>query len=153
MGFDHNNEKKCAFPHARHIYSLENYFTGGRCHLAWCVLTLTDENNRGEPHEILVKCLINFVYPWFARKKCKIRTIFQNILFTGQFMTCFTTARGKSKFVCKEFVSSFFPVNLREGQFFVTAEDRHLWKVSEALKEFTLPVIFSSLSQQRNRHY
>ena len=58
--------------------------------------------------------------------KGKFRTIFQNILFTGQFMTCFITTRGKSKIVCKEFVSSFFPVNLREGQFFVTAEDRHL---------------------------
>ena len=56
-------KKKCAFPHARHIYSLENYFTGGRCHLAWCVLNLADENNRGEPHEILVICFINFVYP------------------------------------------------------------------------------------------
>ena len=28
----------------------------------------------------------------------------------------------------------------------------HLWNVSRTLKEFTLPVIFSSLSQQRNRH-
>ena len=56
----------------RHIYSLENYFTQGRCHLAWCVLTLADENYRGEPHEILVKCFINFVYPWFARNKRQI---------------------------------------------------------------------------------
>ena len=87
-----------------------------------------------------------------TQKKGKFRTRFQNILFTGQFLTCFITARGKSKIVCKEFVSSFFLVNLTEGQFFVTAEDRHLWKVSETLKEFTLPVIFSSLSQQRNRH-
>ena len=71
LGSDHNNEKKPAFPHARHIYSLENYFTGGRCHLAWCVLTLADENYRGEPHEILVKCFKNFVYPWFARRKKK----------------------------------------------------------------------------------
>ena len=52
----------------------------------------------------------------------------------------------------KELVSQFFPVNLSAGQFFVTAEDRHLWNVSETLKEFTLPVIFSSFSQQRNRH-
>ena len=141
------NEKKCACPHARHIYSLENYFTGGRCHLAWCVLTLANENYRGETHEILVKCFINFVYPWFSRKK---RQIPNDI--SKYFIHCFITARGKSKIVCKEFVSSFFPVNLREGQFFVTAEDRHLWKVSETLKEFTLPVIFSSFSQQRNRH-
>ena len=28
----------------------------------------------------------------------------------------------------------------------------HLWNVSRTLKEFTLPVIFSSFSQQRNRH-
>ena len=67
LGFDHNDKKKCAFPHARHVYSLENYFTGGRCRLAWRVLTLADENYRGEPHEVLVKCFIKFVYPWFAR--------------------------------------------------------------------------------------
>ena len=59
-------------------------------------------------------------------KKGKFRTILQNILFTGQFMICFITARGKSKIVCKEFVSSFSPVNLREGQFFVTAEETSL---------------------------
>ena len=160
--------KKCAFPHARHIYSLENYFTGGRCRLAWRVLTLADENYRGEPHEVLVKCLKNFVYPWSARrkKKVKFRTVFQNILFIGQFMNCFIAARGKNKietrgvsvkwipiFFNKKFVSSFFPVNLSGGQFFVTAEDRHLWNVSETHKEFTLPVIFSSVSQQRNRHW
>ena len=58
-----------------------------------------------------------------------------------------------SNFFNKKFVSSFFPVNLRGGQFFVTAEDRHLWNVSETHKEFTLPVIFSSVSQQRNRHW
>ena len=63
--------KKCAFPHARHIYSLENYFTGGWCRLARRVLTLADENYRGEPREILVKCFKNFVYPWFARRKKK----------------------------------------------------------------------------------
>ena len=32
-------------------------FTRERCRLAWRVLTLADENYRGEPHEILVKCL------------------------------------------------------------------------------------------------
>ena len=59
-------------------------------------------------------------------KKGKFRTIFfQNILFTDQFMTYFMAAGGK-KIVCKEFVSSFFSVNFREGQFFMTAEDRHL---------------------------
>ena len=63
LGFDHNDKKKCAFPHARHVYSLENYFTGGRCRLPWRVLTLADENYRGELHEILVKCFKNFVYP------------------------------------------------------------------------------------------
>ena len=51
-----------------------------------------------------------------------------------------------SNFFNKEFV------NLSGGQFFVTAEDRHLWNVFETLKEFTLPVIFSFFSQQRNRH-
>ena len=56
---------------ACHIYSLENYFAGGRCRLAWRVLTQAEENHRGEPHEILVKCFKNFVFPWFARKKKK----------------------------------------------------------------------------------
>ena len=57
MGFDHNNEKKCAFPHARHIYSLENYFTRGRCRLAWRVLTLTDEIIEVNPMEFLSNVL------------------------------------------------------------------------------------------------
>ena len=63
LGFDHSDKKKCAFPHACQVYSLENYFTGGRCPLPWRVLTLADENFRGELHEILVKCFKNFVYP------------------------------------------------------------------------------------------
>ena len=131
--------KKCAFPHARHVYSLENFFTGGRCRLAWRVLTLADENYRGELHEILVKCFKNFVYPWFARrkKKGKFRTVFQNILFISQFMNCFIAARGKSKiettgvsvkripiFFNKELASSFFLVNLSGLHFFVTADQR-----------------------------
>ena len=62
-------KKKCAVPHARHIYSLENYFTRGRCRVAWRVLTLADENHRGQPYEILAKCFKNFVYPRFARRK------------------------------------------------------------------------------------
>ena len=41
---------------------------------AWRVLTLADENYRGEPYEILIKCL-----------------------FISQFMNCFIGARGKSK--------------------------------------------------------
>ena len=40
-----------------------------------------------------------------------------------------------------EKVSSFSPVNLSGGQFSVTAEDRHLWNVSETLKEFTLTLL------------
>ena len=62
-------KKKCAFPPARHIYSLENYFTGERCRLTWRVLTQADENYRGELHEILVKYFKNFVYHWFAQRK------------------------------------------------------------------------------------
>ena len=73
---------------------MENYFTGGRCRLAWRVLTLANENYRGEPHETLVKCFENFVYPRFVGR---FQTAFQNILFIGQFMNCFITARGKSK--------------------------------------------------------
>ena len=144
--------KKCAFPHARHIYSLENYFTGGRCQLAWRVLTQAEENYRGEPHEILVKCFKNFVYPLVCtqKKKDRFRTVFQNILFISQFMNCFITARGKSKLkqpayrsmnsnlINKEFVNSFFPVNLRRSQCFVTAEDRHLYNVMKLLKSLHL---------------
>ena len=43
--------------------------TGGRCRLAWRVLTQAEENHRREPHKILVKCFKNFVYPWLARRK------------------------------------------------------------------------------------
>ena len=32
---------------------------------------LCPTNNRGEPHEILVKCFKNFVYPSFVRRKKK----------------------------------------------------------------------------------
>ena len=32
-----------------------------------------------------------------AEKKGKFRTVFQNILFIGQFINCFITARGKRK--------------------------------------------------------
>ena len=32
-----------------------------------------------------------------AEIKGKFRAVFQNILFTGQFMNCFIAARGKSK--------------------------------------------------------
>ena len=91
--------------------------------------------------------------------------MFQNILIISQFKNCSVlqpeekqnwnnrrSGQTNSNFFNKELVSSFFPVNLSGGQFFVTAEDRHLWNVSETLKEFTLPVIFSSFSQQRNRH-
>ena len=44
---------------------------------------MADKNYRGEPHEILVECFKNFVYPWFARikkkkkkKKDKLRKVF-----------------------------------------------------------------------------
>ena len=33
----------------------------------------------------------------YAEKKGKFRTVFQNILFIGQFKNCFIAARGKSK--------------------------------------------------------
>ena len=140
MRFDHNNEKNVRFLTLTTFILWKIIFTGERCRLAWHVLTLIDENYRGESHEILVKCFKNFVYPWFARrKKDKLSTVFQTILFISQFMNCFITARGKSKmettgvsvkripiFFNKEFLSSFFLVNLRGGQCFVTAEDRHL---------------------------
>ena len=89
---------------------------------------------------------------WFARRKKKdrFRMVFQNILFISQFMNCFITARGKAKLkqpayrsmnsnlINKEFVNSFFPVNLRGGQCFVTAEDRHLYNVMKLLKSLHL---------------
>ena len=125
---------------------------------------LCPTNYRGEPHEILVNVLkTSSTLHLYAEKKGKFRTVFQNILFIGQFKNCFIyvffAARGKSKiettglsvkripiFFNKELVSSFFLVNLSGGQFFVTAENRHLWNVSETLKEFTLPITFSSFS-------
>ena len=71
------------------ILFLENY---------WRVLTLTNENYRGEPHEIVIKCFENFVYPRFARrKKRQIPNGISKYLFINQFMNCFVTARGKSK--------------------------------------------------------
>ena len=80
-------EKMCVFSRSPHLF-FGNYFTGGRCRLAWRVLTLIDENYRGESHEILVKCFQN---------KDKFPTVFQNILFISQFMNFFITFRGKSK--------------------------------------------------------
>ena len=71
LGFDHNNEKS-AFPHSRPIYSLENYFIGRRCHLAWRVLTLADKNHRGEPHEICAKCFLKkLCLPLICTQKIK----------------------------------------------------------------------------------
>ena len=84
---------------ARHIYSLENYFAGGRCRLAWRVLTQAEENHRGEPHEILVKCFKNFVYPWFARKKKKKRQIPNGIskyfIHRSIYELCYNSPRKK----------------------------------------------------------
>ena len=49
----------CAtFPENKTGKCISHFITGRRCHLAWRVLTLADEYYRGEPHEILVKCLI-----------------------------------------------------------------------------------------------
>ena len=100
------------------------------------------------------------------KKKDRFRTVFQNILFISQFMNCFITARGKiiiettgvsvkwiPIFFNKAFVGSFFPVNLRGVNIFWQPKlDISKTSLSKTLKEFTLPVIFSSLSQQRNRH-
>ena len=130
--------KKCAFPHARHVYSLENYFTGGRCRLPWRVLTLADENYRGELHEILVKCFKNFVYPWFARRKKKANPerYFKTLYSLVTYELFHSSPRKKknwnnrrigqmnSNFFNKELVSSFFLVNLSGCHFFVTADQR-----------------------------
>ena len=112
MHFDHSNEKRYAFPRARHIYSLENYFIGGRCRLAWRVLTQAEENHRRETHKILVKCFKNFVYPWLARKK---KRQIANGISKKKKVKLKQPAFGQvnSNLFNKEFVSSFFPVNLR----------------------------------------
>ena len=62
--------KKCAFPHARHIYSLENYFTGGRWRSAWGVLTLAD----GEPHEIEIQPKTRIDRVKMAQSSCSFAT-------------------------------------------------------------------------------
>ena len=51
-----------------------------------------------------------------------------------------------------EFVSSIFQVNLGGDKRFVTAGDGSLCKRRVSVKEFTLLVIFSALSQQRSRY-
>ena len=62
LGFDHNNEKNVRSSRSPHLF-FGKLLTGGRCRLASYFLTLAYENYRGEPHEILVKCFKNFVYP------------------------------------------------------------------------------------------
>ena len=62
--------KKCAFPHARHIYSLENYFTGGRWRSAWGVLTLAD----GEPHETEIQPKTRIDRVKMAQSSCSFAT-------------------------------------------------------------------------------
>ena len=93
LRFYHNNEKKCALPHACHIYFLENYFTRRRCPLvgaSWLWPT--------NPMKFLSNVPQPFSTPGLhAGKKDKFRTVFQNILFISQFMNCFITARGKRK--------------------------------------------------------
>ena len=118
--------KKCAFPHARHVYSLENFFTGGRCRLAWRVLTLADKNYRGELHESLCKCFKNFVYPRFARRKKR-----QNTLFISQFMNCVMAARGKRKLNNRRIGQMNY--NFFNKELVRSKKDTHLWNVSKAL--------------------
>ena len=133
--------KKICVSSRSHIYSLENYFTGGRWRLAWRVLALADENYRGEPHEILSNVLKIFstLNLHAEKKKGKFRTVFQNIVIIGQFKNCSVlqpeekqnwnnrrSGQTNSNFFNNELVSSFFPVNLSGGQFFMTAENRHV---------------------------
>ena len=117
MHFDHSNEKRYAFPRARHIYSLENYFIGGRCRLAWRVLTQAEENHRREPHKILVKCFKNFVYPWLARKKKKTNS---ERYFKKKKSKIETTGVRSSKFqFIQQVVCKFiFPSKFKMGSMF-----------------------------------
>ena len=62
LGFGHYNEKNVRFL-ALATFILWKIILLGAIRLAWRVLTLADENYRGDPHEILVKCFKNFVFP------------------------------------------------------------------------------------------
>ena len=146
--------KMCVFSRSPHLF-FGKYFTWGQCRLAWRVLTLIDENYRGEPHscQMFQKRCLPLVYT--QKKKEEFPTVFQNILFISQFMNCFITARGKiiiettvkwiPIFFNKAFVGSFFPVNLRGVNVLwqpkIDISETSLYKT---LKEFTIPVIFSS---------
>ena len=76
--------KKCAFPHTRHIYSLENYFTEGQCHLAWRVLTLTDENCRRCGEVSPMKLLSNVLKTFSTTTETKAGRL-QNFKMTSKF--------------------------------------------------------------------
>ena len=106
----------------------------------------------------------NFVYPWSAHQKKKKRQILNGFskYFICQFMNCFYNSPRKkqnwnnrcigqmnSSLFNKEFVSSFFPVNFKRGSMFCDSRRYTSLKRNVTFKEFTHPVIFSSLSQQQ----
>ena len=76
--------KKFAFAHARHIYSLESYFTGGQCHLAWPVLTLTDENCRRCGEVSRMKLLSDVLKTFSTTTETKAGRL-QNFKMTSKF--------------------------------------------------------------------
>ena len=124
---DHNNEKVCV-PHAHHIYSMENI--RGRWRLALRILTLADENCWGEPHEILVICFKNIVYPWFAHRKKRqiLNDISKYFIHWSIYELFYSSMRKKqnwnnrhlgqmnSNFFNKEFV--IFPSKFKWGSIF-----------------------------------
>ena len=82
--------------------------------------------------------------------------------FICQFMNCFYNSPRKkqnwnnrcigqmnSSLFNKEFESSFFPVNFKRGSMFCDSRRYTSLKRHLTFKEFTHPVIFSSLSQQQ----
>ena len=51
----------------------------------------------------------------YAEKKGKFRTVFQNILFIGQFKNCFIAARGKRKIETTGLSVKLIPIFLTRG--------------------------------------
>ena len=113
------------------------------------------------PMKFLSKLCLSLVCPPKKRKKRQIPNGFSKY-FICQFMNCFYNSPRKkqnwnnrcigqmnSSLFNKEFVSSFFPVNFKRGSMFCDSRRYTSLKRHVTFKEFTHPVIFSSLSQQQ----
>ena len=116
--------------------------------LAWRVLTLADENYRGEPHEILVKCLKTLSHLICTQKKRQIPNgISKHFIHWSIYELFYSSPRKKqswnkrrfgqmnSNFFKKELASSFFPVNLSGVNF--------LWQPKIDISETSLKLLKS----------